>query len=149
MPTEETTDSGGVRLIFEYEGDEVRLVAQLPVESGDISLDNSLLPGPGHYVELRDADSASLGRLAVPDAFSQTAEVFPDRPGEPITRVRTAAAGTFTAVVPATRAARRVAVVRLTESPSPTASVPGRSVALVPAEPDVTDIATFPLQLED
>ena len=44
-----------VRLIFEYEGDDVRLVAQQPVDVAVPGFDLAQVPHPGHYVETRTA----------------------------------------------------------------------------------------------
>ena len=76
-----------VRLIFEYEGDQVRLVSQQPVDMAITGFDIAQTEHPGFYVDSRDAGGATLARVAAHAAFAGSAEVFPgearraDRPG--------------------------------------------------------------------
>lgn len=103
-----------VRLIFEYEGDEVRLVAQEPVDMAVPGFDLAPVPQAGHYVETRTADDEPLSRVPVREAFLTSAEVFPEEPGGAITRVDIAEPkGAFTVVVPATEAATQIALLRV------------------------------------
>jgi len=137
-----------VRLIFEYEGDEVRLVMQQPVDIAVTGFDAHPDVRPGHYVEVRDAADTMMTRVPVREAFSASAEVFPEQPGEPITRVDVARpSGAFTVVVPAPAAADHVAMVRIAP---PAADAPRRLAAgatgPAPGEPEVTEIARFALE---
>jgi hypothetical protein len=142
---EENQPTRLVRFIFEHEDDHVRLVAQLPVEAAAESLDATLQPEPGYYLEMRTQDNQNIGRVALPQAFPTSAEVFPAQPGDPITRVPAPSRGAFTVVAPAPPSAQRVAVVKVA-APAPNATgVPGALPGLVPAEPEVTDIASFAL----
>ena len=134
-----------VRLVFTHDGDDVRLVGQLPVEAGGDRLDTSLAARPGHYVELRDEQATSLGRTALPQAFPDTVEVFPETPGEPILRVPAGRTGTFTVVVAAPAAASQVAVVRLDAPPEGGAGLPGAAPGLTAAAPRTTELASFAL----
>ena len=90
-----------VRLIFEYEGDRVRLVSEQPVEMAVTGFD---LPrvDPGYYVESRDARESDAGSRAGARRVRASMEVFPEKPGDPITRIDVdQPKGAFTVVVPA------------------------------------------------
>ena len=102
-----------VRLIFEYEGDQVRLVSQQPVDMPVVSLRPDEGDQVGHFIETRDAAGARIARIPVHGAFQGSAEVFPENPDEPITRVDVEPKGAFTVVVPATDAVANVALLRV------------------------------------
>ena len=134
-----------VRLVFEHDGDTVRLVAELPVEGAPAQSDAGGAPARGHYVELHASDGALLSRVAVPQAFPDTVEVFPETAGDPILRVPAERTGTFTTVVGIPQAAARVAVVRVSESPDaagPAGPLPG---AAAPRAVETTELASFDL----
>ena len=138
-----------VRLIFEYEGDQVRLVAQQRVDVAipGLDLDVSPMPRPGHYVEARSATNEALSRVPIREALSGSAEVFPEEPGSPITRVDVAEPrGAFTVVLPAPEAAEQVAVVQVTERQPEARAVPAGTTSPVPGESEIVDIASFPLE---
>lgn len=124
---------GAVRLIFEYEGDQVRLVSQQPVDMTVVP------PGPeevdrvGHFVETRDRAGARISRIPVHGGFQDSAEVFPENPEEPITRVDAEPRGAFTVVVPAPEAMANVAVIRV-RPPRQLGGLQIRGVAPVPNE---------------
>ena len=84
------TPTLAMRLIFEYEGDQVRLVSQQPVDVAITGFDIARAQHPGWYVDTRDATGRALARVPARDAFSGGAEVFPEQHGEPITRVAVA-----------------------------------------------------------
>lgn len=138
---------GAIRLIFEFDGKAVRLVLQQPVDVAVSGFDVHPDVRPGHYVEIRDAGGAALSRVPVRSAFTGSREVFPEDHGEPITRVDTSGQPeAFTVVVPAPQAAAQIAVVRIAAAalvvPKPGAEM--RSPA--PAEPEVTELASFPIE---
>ena len=94
MPTNsgmELPTHKAVRLIFEYDGDTVRLVSQQNVDMAVTGFEMSGVDHPGYYVDTRDAAGATLARVAARGAFVGSAEVFPEKPGDPITRVEIAA----------------------------------------------------------
>jgi|GEM_PF-5533817 len=111
-PGEETPDGpAALRLIYEYENGEVRLVSQQRVDVAVTGFDLTEAPTTDH-VEVRDIDGAALSRVRVRDALPQSLEVFGE-PGEAITRVPdTVQRGAFTVVVPAPSAAARVVLQR-------------------------------------
>lgn len=154
-------DSGGdepgrsVRLIFEYEGDEVRLVLQQPVDVAVTGFDLARTTRPGNYVEVRDASGAAMARVPVREAMEAGMEVFPEDHSQPITRTDAPTSGAFTVVVPAGEAAARVALVRL-ERPAPEAAAPGAAPAATAAGGgdagaglEVTELASFDLDPSD
>ena len=136
-----------VRLIFQYDGDEIRLVAQHPVDMAVPGLDLAQVPHPGHYVETRTEAQVPLARVPVRDAFSASREVFPEQPGEPITRADLPRAqGAFTVVVPAGPDAAHVALVQVNQPPDPKGLRFGTlATSARPGEPQVVELATFPL----
>src|SRR5918997_916849 len=109
----EPSRTPAVRLIFEYDGDDVRLISQQPVDVAVPGFDIGTVAHPGHYVEMRDDASRTLSRVPVRGAFEDSAEVFPEQPGEPIVRVDAPRRGAFTVVVPAGRGARQAALVEV------------------------------------
>ena len=119
-----------VRLIFEYDGDDVRLVSQQPVDVAVSGFDLAPAPAAGHFVELRTAANEPLNRVPVRGAFAASAEVFPEQHGDPITRVDVASPkGAFTVVVPAGPEAVRAALLQVVppsrgSRPSPRAAAP-------------------------
>jgi hypothetical protein len=139
-----------VRLIFEFDGDEVRLVSQQPVDVAVPGFDLARVLHPGHYVETRDADNAPLSRVSIREAFAASAEVFPEDHGEPITRVDVAEPkGAFTVIVPASAAATQVALLHVRPPAEVHAERPlGGATSATPAQPEVSEIATFNLAVE-
>jgi hypothetical protein len=138
-----------VRLIFEYEGDQVRLVAQQRVDVAvpGLDLDVSPMPRPGHYVEARSATNVALSRVPIREGFSGSAEVFPEEPGGPITRMDVAEPrGAFTVVLPAPETAEQVAVVRVTQRQPEARLVPAGATSPIPGESEIVDIASFRLE---
>ncbi len=102
-----------VRLIAEYDGDQVRLVLQQEVDvEVDVGEPPPLAPGV-LAVETRGAEDGVLQRVTVPVPVPHSVEVFPEDPGGRIERVDVERpVGAFTVVVPVTDAARSIAVVR-------------------------------------
>jgi hypothetical protein len=137
------TSQQAVRLIFEYDGDVVRLVSQQPVDMVVTGFDLAQRQQqPGVYVDARDAGGATLASVPAPNAFGGSLEVFPEQPGDPIVRVDVdRPRGAFTVVVPASEAASHVAVVRVPPAQPPTAT------PQIAAAPQATDLATFPLDV--
>ena len=133
-----------VRLIFEYEGDRVRLVSQQPVDLPVTGFDLSQTDHPGYYVESRDKNGRALARVPARGAFTGSMEVFPEKPGEPITRVDVPQPkGAFTVVVPAPAATDHVAVMQIAPpKPAVAGEAAGRAV------PDVIDLVSFPLNIK-
>ncbi|MDE2366243.1 MAG: hypothetical protein KGM95_04845 [Betaproteobacteria bacterium] len=131
-----------VRLIFEYEGETVRLISQQSVEMIIPDSDTAVSSEVAHFVDMRDAANKTLARVMVRGAFATSAEVFPERSGDPITRVDIAVPkGAFTTVVPVTDNADHITLVKV---------VPGAEMVVGPdglrrAQPVTTEMASFPL----
>jgi hypothetical protein len=137
---EEPRPTRAVRLIFEYEGDRVRLVSEQPVDVAVTGFDLPQSTDPGYYVEARTTDNRTMARVPARGAFAGSMEVFPEKPGDPITRIDAAQPrGAFTVVVPAPEPASQVTLVRL-QRPAEGAA---RGTALPSAE--VVDLVSFPL----
>ena len=138
-PGEETPSGpAALRLIYEYDGDEVRLVSQQRVDVAVSGFDLDEAPTTDH-VEVRGADGAPLSRVRVRDALPESLEVFGE-PGEAITRVPdTVRRGAFTVIVPAPEAAARVVLQR--------PAAPGAAPA--PGEPGQRGVAPQPIVLSD
>jgi hypothetical protein len=144
---EQPSPRRAMRLIFEYEGDEVRLVTQQPVETVVTGFDIAQVQRPGYYVDARDADGQTLARVPARNAFATSAEVFPEHPGEPITRVDVPEPrGAFTVVVPVPEGADHVAVARVSPGRPEAPRLGTLATSPVPGDPEVTDVATFPLE---
>jgi len=136
-----------VRLIFEFEGDQVRLVGQHPVDAAVTGFDVSQVAQPGYYVETRTTEGLALARVPAREAFRASAEVFPEQPGAPITRVDVEPRGAFTVLAPLPDAARQVAVVQLAQPDAGAPSIAGGATSAAPGQPDIVEIASFELDL--
>jgi hypothetical protein len=128
-----------IRFIFEYEGDRLRLVTQQNVDMVVAEVDQSTDRSAGYYLDARDSGERTLARVAAHGAFSQSAEVFPERHDEPISRVDTPQQrGAFTVTLPALEQADHVTIVRVMEGAE-------RDAAGDRIQPRVVDVASFPL----
>jgi hypothetical protein len=111
--------SGAIRLIFEHDGDRVRIVQQAPVDIAPSSLPVTTGEGLGVFVDVRDADNRTLARVPAPHALSSSLEIFPERHDQPIVRTDAPrATGAFTVVVPVIAGADHVTIVRVDASSS-------------------------------
>ena len=128
-----------IRFIFEYEGDQLRLVTQQAV---DLVLDEARAreaDAPGYYLDARDAAGRTLARVAARGAFARSTEVFPERHDAPISRIDVQPErGAFMVTLPADAGIDHVTVVRLLE---------GAPRGLERAEPRAVDVASFPVSL--
>jgi hypothetical protein len=128
-----------IRLIFEYEGDALRLVKEQSVEMVVADADPGAAQTPGYYLDARDAAERTLARVAARGAFGRSAEVFPERHGDPIQRIDVAQPrGAFTVTLPAIDAADHVTMVRIVDAVERTAGVER-------AQPRAVDLASFRL----
>lgn len=136
-PGEETPSGpAALRLIYEYEDGEVRLVSQQRVDVAVSGFDLDEAPTADH-VEVRGADGTALSRVRVRDALPESLEVFGE-PGEAITRVPdTVRRGAFTVVVPAPEAAARVVLQRPPAPEGPPAPGEPRERGAEPPQPIV------------
>jgi len=130
------------RLIFEFDGDQVRLVQQVPVEVASANLDMAGQGDLGTFVDVRDATDRTLARVPAPNTLSTSVEVFPERHDQPITRTEVPRAkGAFTVVVPTPKGATHATLVTVAAPQAP-AGVAGAS----PAAPEVVDLVSFALR---
>jgi hypothetical protein len=107
-----------VRLVFAYEGDEVRLLSRARIEKVLPQTDQSAdaVSFRGTWSEVRDADGATLDRRVLVDPMPRDAEVFPEQLGEEISREPVERpSGVFTLLVPDLDGADHLAV--LSNSP--------------------------------
>ena len=146
--TSPSPQSLSMRLVFEYEGDDVRLVMQQPVDTMVTGFDISRTQREGYYVDTRDASGLTLARVPARGAFQASAEVFPEHPGQPITRVDVAKPrGAFTVIVPVPQNANHVSVVHVTPA-QPGATLPNARTTSAPeGAPQEKEIARFPLNV--
>jgi hypothetical protein len=135
-----------MRLIFEYDGDDVRLVMQQPVDMLITGFDIARTQRPGYYVDTRDAAGRTLARVPARGGFHTGVEVFPEKHGDPITHIEVdQPRGAFTVVVPVPQDADHVSVVRVAPQPAPDAASPeARAAAGAPQE---RELARFPLRV--
>jgi hypothetical protein len=146
--TIQPTPTLAMRLIFEYEGDQVRLVSQAPVDLAITGFDLTRTQRAGYYVDTRDAIGTTLTRVPARNVFSTSTEVFPEAPGELISRVEVAhPRGAFTVVVPVPSSADSVSVVGVAPAPAVAAPVLDRSAAPTGGDLATTEIARFPLAI--
>jgi hypothetical protein len=103
-----------IRFVFEYDGDEVRLVSRQYVEAlapASHSLE-SQEGQQGFWVELRSADGGALYRQLLHDPMPRDVEVFSDDPEQSIARVPVERpTGVFFVLVPVLEGADHLAVV--------------------------------------
>jgi hypothetical protein len=138
-------EPAAVRLIFEYEGDQVRLIHQQPVDVAVTGFDLALGPVAGHHVEVRGPQEELLSRVPVRNAMTASREVFPENPQDPIVRVDLPEArGAFTVIVPVVPQADHVALVRI--APGTAGELAERATSPAPGAPEVVELATFPLE---
>ncbi|MBZ4319244.1 hypothetical protein [Streptomyces huiliensis] len=148
MTSEQHTGSGpagaaAVRLIFEYEGPDIRLVSRQRVDAAPPPTDDlSETTGPagsdatderpgvkGFWVELRDARQQPLYRRVMHPPVRYDAEVFSDDPDRSLARVPVdEPKGAFAVLVPELADADHVALVSSPLAPGPTVA-PAAEVA--------------------
>jgi hypothetical protein len=136
-----------VRLIFEYEGDKVRLVSQQPVDMvvTGFDLPQTSQAHAAFHVEARDANEKTLARVPARSAMERSAEVFPEHPGEPIIRHDVKVPkGAFTVVIPAPAGAHHVTLVQVV----PGKPAEGVAAGAAPPQPEVIDLVSFPLNVK-
>jgi hypothetical protein len=132
-----------MRLIFEYDGDDVRLVMQQPVDMVITGFDISRTQRPGYYVDTRDAAGRTLARVPARGGFRTSVEVFPEKHGDPITHIEVEQPrGAFTVIVPVPQDADHVSVVRV----APAAPEAGATIA-APGAIQERELAKFQLRL--
>jgi hypothetical protein len=115
---EEPPHRRAIRLVFAYDGDQVRLVSRTRIEKVLPQTDQSAdaLDFRGTWSEVRDAGGALLDRRVLVDPMPRDAEVFPEQlDGEISRQPLERPTGVFTLLVPDVDGADHVAV--LSNSP--------------------------------
>lgn len=135
--------TGAVRLIFEYEGDQIRLISQQDVDLFSPASDpkSAAVHESGFWLELRDANLRVLHRQVTHDPIITHPEVFSDQPGKSIVRSPTPIRkGAFTVLIPRIAASDHLALIRMdTKARS-------QARAALPAVGPVGEIARFTLK---
>ena len=136
-----------MRLIFEYEGDQVRLISQTPVDMALTGTDTAHAEHAAYFVDTRDAANNTLARVSAHGAFASSTEVFPEQHGAPITRVEVAhPKGAFTVITPAPDETHHVTVLKATQRVSPVAGAVQDLSAT--GAPETTELASFPISIQ-
>lgn len=144
--TNQPAPTAAVRLIFEYEGEKVRLVSQQPINLAVTGSDIARTEEAGVYVDVRNAEGANLARVPARNAFAGSLEVFPEKHGDPIMRIdMPKPKGAFTVVVPAPAAAKSVSVVRVSAAKAAAPAPSARATSPIAGAPEVVELASFPL----
>src|SRR5262249_15838279 len=132
----------------EYEGNDIRLIMQQPVDALITGFDTVRTQREGYYVDTRDASGHTLSRVPARGAFPGSVEVFPEHPGEPITRMEVERPpGALTVMFPAPQNADHGRVVQVTGA-RPDATLPNsRATSEPPGAPQERELARFPLRL--
>ncbi|HEX2273611.1 MAG TPA: hypothetical protein VHG90_07045 [Acidimicrobiales bacterium] len=112
-----------VRLIFAYEGRDLRLVSRQQVDMVTPPADRPEGVGAGVWAEVRDVDGQVLDRRAVPDFLRPDVEVFGPDPAPsvaraPVERPR----GAFAVLLPELPGADYVALLAAPEPAGPAAA---------------------------
>jgi hypothetical protein len=135
-----------VRLIFETDGNQVRLISEQPVDVAIPGFDISQSSDPGYYIDTRDAGGNTLVRVAARDAFPPSVEVFPEKAGDPIQRIAPPVRkGAFSVLVPATQKTRSVSLVKLEVGTEVPRGIGEGTSGPLRATTTVKEIATFQL----
>ncbi|MFC9683866.1 hypothetical protein [Streptomyces sp. NPDC056948] len=114
MTTGEGKGYAAVRLIFEYEGADIRLISRQQVEMIPPPSDQleNLRAAQGFWVEVRDTERNALYRRILHDPVRHDAEVFSEDPERTIARVPVQTPrGVFAVLVPDIEAADQVVLV--------------------------------------
>jgi hypothetical protein len=136
-----------MRLIFEYDGDQVRLVSQQPVEMAVTGFDLPQTERPGYFVDTRNAAGNTLARVPARNVFTGSAEVFPEKPGGAITRVDVPKPrGAFTVIIPAPTEADHVSLVQVKPGQVDAAAPNSMGTSPVEGGAQVVELARFPLK---
>lgn len=108
--------AGSTRLIFEYDGDNLRLVSSHDVELAPPASDAKTAGADeaGFWLEVRDARLQVMHRQIMHDPMMTHAEVFSNEPGKSIARSTTPVRkGAFTVLVPRLPTSDHLAFVRM------------------------------------
>jgi hypothetical protein len=129
---------GTLRLIFSYDGDEIRLLSSQRVEMAPPPSDplEGFEGQKGFWLELRDAEGTLLHRQILHDPIRRDAEVFSEDPERSIVRIPVEhPTGAFAVLVPELPGADHIALIGspLTETTAATAARELHRVSLAEA----------------
>ena len=127
-----------MRLIFEYDGEDVRLLSKHPVDIVHRGQDES---GHGHFLDAHSHAGHRVARIPLGGAFETSREVFPEHPHEPFSRVAVEPKGAFSVVVPSISEVDHVRIVHV--GPPPRHAFFARA-AHEPAEREIARIPIDP-----
>lgn len=136
--------TGSVRLIFEYDGEEIRLISEQEVALVPPASDSKVARADeaGFWLELRDAKLQVMHRQIIHDPIITHPEVFSDQPGKSIVRSPTPSKkGAFTVLVPRIATSDHIAFIRMDAN----ARLLARAQARQPAAGPAGEIARFSL----
>ena len=108
--------AGSVRFIFEYEGNQIRLVSRQEINVEPPRSDPKTAPAEqvGFWLEVRDAKLQVLHRQIMHDPVMTHPEVFSDESGKTIVRSEVAAQkGAFSVVIPRIAGGDHLAFIRM------------------------------------
>jgi hypothetical protein len=140
-----------MRLTFSYQGDQVKLVSQQPVEMTVPPSDpvKDYQEQKGFWAELKGDQDKTLFRRVLHNPTRNDAEVFSDDPEQSISRAPAPKRkGVFTVVVPHTEKGREVTLSRSAGNPDIEAAGAPRGMAAIRslASGPATEIARFKLK---
>jgi len=140
-----------VRLTFSYEGDQVKLISQRPVEMKAAPSDpvKGYARHKGFWAELKNEEDRTLYRQVMHNPTRNDAEVFSDDPEEGISRQPAPKRkGVFVVVVPDSEQGQEVILCRSSGPPAgkpgPTA---GKKGALKDPESSIRSLAAGPAEI--
>jgi hypothetical protein len=132
MTEPDAPEPSALRLVFAYDGDDVRVVSSRQVDMvvPEVGEPAAAEPPPGLRAEVRDAGGAVLDRRMVP-AVPADVEVFSPEPGRTVRRVPVdRPSGMFVVLVPYLPEADHVAL--LSDAGGPAEARAVREIARVP-----------------
>ena len=142
QPTAGDRDPRAVRLVFAYNGDEVRLESRQPVvmvappSDPVVDFDDQT----GFWTEVRDAQGVVLHRQIMHDPVRRDAEVFSPDPDRSIRRVPDERpSGLFWVVVPVVPGADHVALMGVADSGAVGFAAPGSTAMTEMLRVDLTE----------
>jgi hypothetical protein len=121
---------------------------QQPVNMAVTGAELGQVAFPGYYVETRDTKGKTLSRTVAHNAFSSSTEVFPEQPGQPITRVNLPKAkGAFTVITPVPLHTDHVSVVQIAPGKNGQSTLSAQTTSPAENAATVRELASFKITL--